>query len=128
MSIEVAVYNRLIEELDIDTYPLVLPPSVTLPACRFLRVSTMPEYTHDGDALLERIRWQFDVWADTYAEVSQQADTLRTAWSGYQGQVYEAPEIHISAAFIAGRRDLYEPETESYRATVDVIMWVRTVE
>ena len=128
MSIEIAVYNRLTEELDIDVFPLVLPPSVTLPACSFRRVSGVPEYTHNGDSLLERIRWQFDIWAATYGEACQQADTLRATWSGYSGQVYETPEIHISGAFILGRRDLYEPETKSYRVTVDVSMWVRTVE
>ena len=128
MSIEAAIYTRLTEELDIDSFPLTLPPSVTLPACTYQRISTVPEYTHDGDSLLERLRFQFDVWAETYAEACQQADTLRAAWSGYSGQVYETPAIYISAAFILSRRDLYEPETQSYRATTDVSMWVRTVE
>jgi len=127
VSIEVAVYNRLTSELDIDVFPLVLPPTITLPACTFRRVSGVPEYTHNGDSLLERIRWQFDIWADTYAEASQQGDTLRAAWSGYSGQVYEAPAIYIGAAFILGRRDLYEAQTKSYRVSMDVSMWVRTV-
>lgn len=128
MSIDAAVYTRLTEELDIDFYPLTLPPSVTLPAGTYRRVSTAPEYTHNGDALLERIRWQFDVWAETYAEACQQADTLRAAWSGYSGQVYETPAIYVDAAFIQSRRDLFDPETQSYRTTTDVTMWVRTVE
>ena len=126
--IEEAIYNRLVEELGIDAYPLRLPPSVTLPACTYRRVSTAREYTHDGDALLDRVRYQFDVWAETYAEARQQAETLRATWSGYSGQVYENPEIHIGAAFLVGERDLSEPETNSYRVSMDVSMWVRTVE
>jgi hypothetical protein len=126
--IEEAIYNRLVEELNIDCFPLALPPSVTLPACTYRRVSTAPEYTHAGDALLDRQRWQFDLYAATYAEVRQQAAVLRGAWSGYSGQVYENPEIHISAAFLAGERDLHEAEPQMYRVSVDVIMWVRTEE
>ena len=126
--IEEAVRYRLIQELDIDTYPMVLPPSVILPACTYRRVSTAREYTHNGDALLERIRFQFDLWAATYGEVCQQAETLRGAWSGYTGQVYEHPEIHISAAFFLGERHLYEPDTRTYRVSSDVSLWVRTVE
>jgi hypothetical protein len=126
--IEEAVWNRVTEELNIDCYPLVLPPSATLPACTYRRISTVREYTHDGDSLLERIRFQFDLWAETYAEVRQQAETLRGAWSGYSGQVYEDPDIYISAAFILGELDLYEPEPAMYHASMDVSMWVRTVE
>ena len=128
MSIEAAIYDRLTNEVDIDFFPLALPPSVTLPAGTYRRISTAPEYTHNGDTRLERLRFQFDVWAKTYTEACQQADTLREAWSGYSGQVYETPAIYISVAFVSGRRDLHEPETRSYRASMDVSMWVRTVE
>ena len=128
MSIEAAVFDRLRSELGIDTYAVVLPPGVTLPACRFARVATAIEYTHSGDALLERILWQMDIWAATYAEVSQQADTLRVVWSGYTGQVYEGPDIYIRAALVMGRRDLYDAETNTYRVSMDISMWVQTIE
>jgi hypothetical protein len=128
MSLEAAVYARLAEELEIPVYPLSLPPAAALPACTYQRVSTAPEYTHDGDARLERIRWQFDAWAKTYGAACELAEALRLAWSGYQGEASEDPEIYVSAAFIIGRRDLYEPEPKCYRASLDVSMWVRTVE
>ena len=126
--IEEAVYDRLISEVGIDAYPLVLPASVTLPAMTYQRISTVFDYTHDGDALLDRVRFQFDIWAETFAEARQLAGTLRAAWSGYVGQVYENPEIHVSGAFISGERDLREDEPPRYRVSMDVMMWVRTVE
>lgn len=125
--LEEAIWDLTVEGLGIEVFPLELPPSVTLPACTYQRISTVREYTHNGDALLERLRYQFDVYTETYQEAREYSDALRDTWSGYSGQVYESPDIFISAAFILGDRDLYEPEPACYHVSTDVSMWVRIV-
>lgn len=125
--IETALHALLSDALKIPVYPLTLPPKVTLPACVYQRVSTAPEYSHQGDSRLERIRWQIDLWATTYGAARELAQTLREALSGYREDLTDDHDVYLCVAFIVGQRDLYEPEPRSYRASVDVSMWVRTV-
>ena len=124
MTIEAALKAKLATTLGCSVYPLSLPPSATLPACTYTRITTAREYTHDGDANLERIRFQVDLWASSYLAVRALAATFRTAWSGFSGTV--GTGVTCSGAFVVGEHDLYDPEPKAYRVSIDLSMWIHT--
>jgi hypothetical protein len=102
-------------------YPNVLPQGVTLPACRYMRVSNPKEHSHSGPSALKRPRFQVDCFAGTYLGAVRLAGQMEANLDGFQGAM-GAYEVQASFMEEAGRDD-YDPETGRHRVSVDVVIW-----
>ena len=101
-------------------YPLKLPQGYTLPAISFQRISTDREHViDDGPIGWAWARFQFDMWAETYAEARQLTEAVRQALDGYNNKM---GSVTVAGAFAEGERDLYEEQTEIYRVTQDYLI------
>lgn len=102
-------------------YPQQLPQSVTLPACRYFRVSDPKDHTHSGPSALKRPRFQIDCFASDYLDAVMLAGQIETYLDGYKGAM---GSYTVEAALVedAGKDD-YDPETGRHRVSVDVVIW-----
>lgn len=104
-------------------YPNALPQGVTLPACRYFRVSNPKDHTHSGSSELRRPRFQIDCYASTYLAAVTLATQVESNLDGFRGAM-GAYEVQASFMEEAGRDD-YDPETDRHRVSVDVVIWHR---
>lgn len=102
-------------------YPQQLPQGVTLPACRYFRVSNPKDHSHSGPSTLKRPRFQIDCYASDYLGAVMLAGQVETNLDGYRGAM---GSYTVGAAFVeeAGKDD-YDPETGRHRVSVDVVIW-----
>lgn len=101
-------------------YPVLLPQRPTLPAVTYQRISTLTIPTRDEHhASLERPRFQFGVWAASYASARAVAQVLRVALPTLK----QASNPRIQVALLQDDQDAYEPETQRWRAILDVFIW-----
>lgn len=93
-----------------------LPETATLPAITYNRISTAPEYSHDGDSGIPTIRFQIDAWADNPDVADELAEAAYARLSGRR--------IEGGSTFIAGDGDDDNAESGTYRRILDVtITW-----
>lgn len=104
-------------------YPNSLPQGVTLPACRYFRVSNPNEHTHSGVSSLKRPRFQIDCFANVYLDAVKLATQVEANLDGFRGAM-GAYEVQASFMEEAGRDD-HDPETGRHRVSVDVVIWHR---
>ena len=104
-------------------YPNNLRQGVTLPACRYFRVSNPNEHTHSGASALKRPRFQIECYATTYLAAVGLATQVEAALDGYRGAM-GAYEVQ-AALMEEGGRDDHDPETGRHRVSVDVVIWHR---
>jgi hypothetical protein len=104
-------------------YPNALPQGVTLPACRYLRVSNPVEHSHSGANSLTSPRFQFDCYAELYLDALILAREIVEAVDGHDGAMGDYT-VEASFAEDVGRDD-YDPETERHRVILDVVIWHR---
>lgn len=97
-------------------YPLRLPKNYTVPAIVFQRVGTSRTVCYDGPSQIANARFQFDIWARTYAEVKEIVAQLVTALLGFVGTM---GETRVWVTDEPMELDGYEPDTKLYRGTVD---------
>jgi hypothetical protein len=93
-----------------------LPQGVTLPALTYQRISTPPEYSHDGLSKLIHPRYQLDCWAETQLEAEALAASVITAMGKWH-QVFGQP------AQLMDQRDGLDSETGLYRQSLDFAVW-----
>lgn len=94
-------------------YPQWLPQDTTLPAVTFAQVSENPQNTIGGELALKNHQYQFDVFASSYSSAQAVAAALNTAVAG--ASAFEAYRLT--------QQDLYEPQTEVHRVSVDFSIW-----
>lgn len=106
-------------------YPLMLPPTVTLPAISYTEVSGPRVTTHDeASGGLAHKRYQVDSWATTYSGAKALSKQVRVALNGFSGAVsHGADSLTLQASLIAEERDDYDAETGIYRVIQDYIIW-----
>lgn len=101
-------------------YPLELPPRPVLPAATFLRISTSPQLPHSGGPLLKWARFQFNLWADTFAQMVALAAAVEIAFSGYRGTV---DGVRIDQVRLLTEHDERDTEARKWRRVADYGVW-----
>jgi hypothetical protein len=99
-------------------YPMMLPQEPTLPAITYQRISTPRVTAHDGGTGLEYPRFQFDVYAATYAGARALAKLLVALFNAKKSAVTTG-----TVTFVESDRDNYDPDTGVFRRMVDVVLW-----
>jgi hypothetical protein len=101
-----------------------LPETVVLPAFSYTRITTVGEYTHDGDSDLPTIRFQVDCWADDPDAADVLAIAAKGRLSGTRG-----PGGQPSAVYIDNDAETDDDESRTYRRVLDVmITWAGELE
>ena len=108
-------------------YPLALPQGATRPAITWQLVGGEgPLVTHadvrDGGVARprsERVRVQFDCWADTWLAADRLADELLALVHGFRGTWGDVP---IGSALKETDLDDRDPDLGLYRRIVDVMV------
>ena len=125
-TIEEGLVNKLINNTALKAligdrvYALTLAQNTVLPAIVYQRISTWRAMTLDqGAGGLSNPRFQFTIYAASYASAKAVADALRNALLGYRGWVGKTSNVQIHGILSEGEFDSYEPEADVYYTTVD---------
>lgn len=119
-------YNGLFTAVGDRVYPRTLPKIATMPAIVYQVIPAVgPLKTHDDAhtgltvGTYMRVRVQWDVWANTYDQMTDLAQELRQSLHGYNG--YWGPlkiaSIHTDLDF-----DSYDQEIDKYRRIIDCMV------
>jgi hypothetical protein len=122
MTIGLKVYTALANDAQVVSvvttriYPMVLPQTPTLPAITYQRISNPPRL---GNTELREARFQINVWGESYADVIELANYVKTVFEDYT-DTEVAPRIKYGK--VINEIDDYDDETETYRVIIDVIL------
>lgn len=94
-------------------YPQWRAQDAALPAVTFYQVSENPQNTIGGELALRNHQYQFDVWADSYSEAQSVVTALNAAVLA--ASTFKAHRL--------GQQELYEPQLEVHRVSVDFSIW-----
>lgn len=110
--IEKIVYQALSTDLNIDgrIWPLFLPEKGVYPAITYQNITEIPHNHLKGASDVENSRLQIDIWAESYGEVKELFQEVKTSMNG------------ISSLLI-GTRHEYEENTKLYRVSADFSVW-----
>lgn len=97
-------------------YPVYLPQDPTLPAMSYQRISSQPQASMGGFCNLDNPRIQIDCWATSYSAVKGMAEAVRDAMMS--AAAFNALEI--------SDQDLFEPDLEIYRVSIDFSCWFKS--
>ncbi len=107
-------------------YPRRLPKDVILPALAYQIIPAVgPLKVHDdahsggGVAQYMRVRLQWDVWGDTYREMTDIAQELRQQLSHFSGTWGTQK---IESCFTDLDFDSYDEDTDNYRRIIDCMV------
>jgi hypothetical protein len=95
-------------------YPLLAPQNAELPRITFARVANAPVNSLSGSSGLDAVRVQVDAWAKTFLGAKELAAEVRTAMEGASFK-----------GLLQNDFDTYEPETKTYRVSLDFRCWHR---
>lgn len=102
--------------VSIRIYPVMMPEDPTLPAVTFQRISNNPQWSMSGPCGMDNPTVQVDCWATSYAGAKALGDTLRAAMASAAS--YKSVQV--------ADQDIYEADTEIYRASMDFSCWIRS--
>lgn len=126
MSIEAALFSLLTSNADVSgkiadrLYPKVLPQDPSYPAGVYHKVSGAREHSHDGASGLARPRFQFDLYATSYAAAIALATAVREAIDGFKGI---SAGVSIEGCFLEDEDDGYDDELKVYWVRQDYAIW-----
>lgn len=121
MSIQSVLYTRLTTFAGLNAliglraYPQVAPHTPTTPFIVFGEVSSEHHSAMGSDSQVVTSRYQFDVFGSDEASRNSVTEQLRKAlqrWRNTTGTV-------VQATFYLNDVDIYEPDTEYFRKSVD---------
>ena len=98
-------------------YPVLAAEGTPLPRITYQRVSTEPQNSLAGHALIDRVQVQFDCWASTPLGAARLAREVREALA--------------NATFkptFTSQYDGFEAESRLYRHTLEMSCWDKTFE
>lgn len=122
MTIANLVYSKLSGDAGVSAlvsarvYPVILPQAPTLPAVSYQRISNTEQ---NGTSSLRETRYQVDCWDDDFAGVQSLADAVKAALEEW---IDRDQSPGVAMARVIGEFDDYEPETDLYRVSVDVMV------
>lgn len=125
MTIEAVLATRLIEATGLAylggrVYPKHLPENTPYPAIAYHRISTPREHSHDGPSGLAHPRFQFDLYARTYAGISELAEGVRASLDGYKGLL---GGVDVQGVFLEDDDDGYDDDLEVFWRRLDFTVW-----
>ena len=75
-------YSALTALVSSRIYPMQRPQAQSLPSITVTRISGNPVYSDEGEAGIEQVRVQIDVWGSTYGQAKAAAGAVRDRLSG----------------------------------------------
>ena len=102
-------------------YPLLLPETPTLPAVTYQVISTVPVYSLDGAAGAQKVRIEFNAWANTYGECKQVSAAIRTTLESYRGALTDS--TFVATVAVVNSTDYYDDTARLYRVQTDYSFW-----
>lgn len=112
MAIEGTLQTLLAALVSGRCYPLTAPDKTERPYIVYQVVSNVPSVSLDGPNGTENRRIQIDVWGASYNEVKTLELSVKTAMNS---------ALFCNIPLSTG--DLYEPDTQLYRVTMDYSIW-----
>ena len=106
-------------------YPQILPPTVTLPALTWQRISGVHLEDLNGADSLAHPRIQINCWGASYSDAADLRDAVRAALVDYTGTVLG---VVIQMISLEDDGDLFEPSVSSkekrrFGRRLDFIVW-----
>jgi hypothetical protein len=92
-------------------YPVTMPQGAALPALIYSKISSVPEYTHDGSSGGVESRLQISCLGTTYAQVKQLSVNVKKAMRPLEqtpAVVGGAGGLFVAGAFLENEIDIYE--------------------
>lgn len=105
MSFEVRLVNKL-QELGVPVYPIHAPMDTPMPCVTYQVVSERKKQVLDASIYALSVRFQVDVWSESYKEAKELSSRVITAL------------VSLNATDILVREQ-YEPDTKTYRQIID---------
>ena len=116
-SVERGLWGFLTSNItNLRMYPDRLPQGHRLPAATYQRISTAPDYTHQGDSCADDVRVQISVFASSRAEAEELATIIRDRLSGIGGNM---GGVRVGRVFLRNRTSNYEPDGSYYVSRQD---------
>jgi hypothetical protein len=103
-------------------YAVMAPMDVTAPYLVFTRISSSPDYTHDGPSGLSSGRMSFTAVAITYDSARAVLAQLENVLSGFKGSM---GTLLVSAVFKELEYDTLDPESNFYQRVADYSFTIR---
>ena len=128
MSEGKAIYSILTSDSDVSAivgtrvYPQIAAQGAAFPFVVYVLQDTSPSDTKSGVSTLDEVRYDIVVASETYAEVSDLTNKIRTALDRYTGTV--AGVVIDSIQFIDLDAD-NDPGTETYVTSSEYIIRVK---
>jgi hypothetical protein len=101
-------------------YPLKLPSQVVLPAVEYMIVSRDSDLNHSGNPSLLWSRFQFGLWANSYADMINLAGAVMNAFHGYRGTI---TGVRFDQGKLLTEHDDYDDEVAKWRRVADYGFW-----
>jgi predicted ATP-dependent serine protease len=123
-----AIYSILTSDSDVSAivgtrvYPQIAAQGAAFPFVVYVLQDTSPSDTKSGVSTLDEVRYDIVVASETYAEVSDLTNKIRTALDRYTGTV--AGVVIDSIQFIDLDAD-NDPGTETYVTSSEYIIRVK---
>ncbi len=103
-------------------YPLWAPQKPTAPYVVYSRINTERLHHLSGSSALANPHFQFDVFAETFADMVAVAAALRAALDNYSGGM-GSPVLTVGSVMVVDERDTFEPDTGLYHDQLDFSIW-----
>lgn len=94
-------------------YPNWMPQEASLPAVSYNLVSESVQNAVSGELGLRNYQFQFDCWGSSYGSAQSVAGALISAVQG----------ASLFKPYRLSQQDLYEPQTDTHRVSVDFSIW-----
>ena len=112
MAVEGDIQTLLAALVSGRAYPLTAPDPVIKPYIIFQVISDVQQNHLEGYAGFSNRRFQIDAYATSYGAAKTMAASIKTAMAASL-----IINVHLSS------HDLYEPEVQLYRVSMDFSVW-----
>lgn len=102
-------------------YPTRAPEGAALPMIVYHKVSGLSIHSKDGDMNLAYPHFQITCWAKEYIDAKAVQSAVRSALNAYAGPTLEG--VAVAQIIVENERDLSDPQTLEYGASLDAIVW-----
>jgi Protein of unknown function (DUF3168) len=116
MSIQEQLKSLLEIGTGFPVFPIFADQDADFPHLTYQRIASTPENVMggNGNPSISQCLMQIDIWARTYVQVQSISDVVAVSMLNWTIQ-----NIQISL------RDLYEPDTKTFRISMDYSIWYR---
>lgn len=129
MTIEEAITSHLTTNAGVAAlvasrvYPKQMPQAPTYPAIVYHRISGPREHSQTGSSGLAHPRFQFDLYARSYAGAKNLSEKVRLAFDDFRGSMGGGSGVEVDAVFLEDDGDDYDDDLQVYMFRVDYTFW-----